>query len=218
MFQNRQEAGRMLARILSPYQKKKNTLVVGIPRGGVAVAAEIAQQLQLPLDLLVIKKIGFPGNEELAVGATGLTEYYLNEEFRQNPEVTREYLQQQIKKKQQEVKERYALLLGKKKRLSVKGKNVIVVDDGLATGATMILAIQILRKEKPARIIIAIPVGPPETIQRLKLVADEVICLEQPIFFRAIGEFYKDFRQVEEEEVKQLLKSVHQWTPSKKLK
>ncbi len=206
MFQNRKEAGRMLAGMLSRCRKKKNTLVLGIPRGGVAVAAELARKLGLPLDILVVKKIGFPGNEELAIGAVGLKEQYINEEFRQHPLVSREHFQQEVRQKRLEVKERYAALLGGKKRKPVKGKIVIIVDDGLATGATMVLALQILRKEKPAKIIVAVPVAPPETVQKLASMADEVVCAEQPAFFQAIGEFYKDFRQVEEKEAKRLLR------------
>ncbi len=206
MFQDRKQAGRFLALKLQQYKHKKNVLILGIPRGGVEVAAEMSRELQLPLDIIVVKKIGFPGNEELAIGATGLQEYILNEDL--TARVPASYLQEQIKQKQREVKERYILLRGKRSLYSVKGKTVIVVDDGIATGATVKMAVQLLRQQKAKKIIVAIPVGPAESVQQLKKLADGVICLEQPTLFYAIGEFYRSFEQVEEEEVKRLLKEV----------
>lgn len=205
MFTNRREAGVALARKLGIYQGKKNVVVLGIPRGGVVVAAELAQRLHLPLDILVIKKIGAPGQEELAIGAVGTQGHHLNEHAAHLP---RAYLQEQIKLKQQEVQERYKLLRGKRKAVPWKGKVVLLTDDGVATGATMIMAIQMLRKQGVKKMHVAVPVAPRGTVQRLKVVADEVICLEQPAFFHAIGEFYKDFKQVEDEEVIKILQEA----------
>ncbi|MEK6951161.1 MAG: phosphoribosyltransferase family protein [Nanoarchaeota archaeon] len=205
MFHDRLEAGKILAQELSAYLRTNRALVLAIPRGGIVVAAEVAKALHLPLDVLVIKKLGFPGNEELAVGAVGLNEKYLNQELLNSPEVTKEFLATEIKRKQREVKERYARLRGKRKMYSVRDKIVIVVDDGIATGATMFLALQILRKQKPRKLIVAVPVAPPETVSRLQQIADEVVALEQPLYLGAIGQWYERFEPVEEREAKQLL-------------
>lgn len=213
-FRDRKEAGKLLAWALRRYQNSPSVLVLGIPRGGVVVAAEIAKVLHAPLDILVIKKIGFPGNEELALGAVGLKEKYLNQELLHSPEVTKRYLENEIRRKQQGVKERYTLLRGQKKMYSVQNKIVMVVDDGLATGATMLMALQILRKQGPKRLVVAVPVAPPKTAQRLQKIADEVICLEQPLFLGAIGQWYKEFEQVEDEEAKRLLEE--QWRRERK--
>jgi len=207
MLKDRKEAGRLLAEKLSEYKKKKDTLILAIPRGGVEVAYEVAKQLDLPLDVVVIKKIGFPGNEELALGATGLDSYYLNEDIARS--VPQEYIQEQIKIKQQEVKKRYELLRGEKPLYEVKNKTIIIIDDGIATGATMIMAVQIIKKQSPKKVIIAIPVGPSDRVRILERVADNVICLLQPEFFMAIGQFYQDFKQVEDEEAMRLLQEVN---------
>lgn len=205
MFQDRQDAGQQLAQHLLQYKNKKEVLVLGIPRGGIVVAAEVAKQLHAPLDILVIKKLGAPGNEELAIGAVSVDNSYLDKDTLHSLGVSQKYLQKEMKKKQQEAKQRVAYLRGKKPFYSVKDKIVILVDDGIATGATMIMAIQIMKKQAVKKIIIAVPVAPSETITKLHDVADEVICLQQPILFFAIGQFYHDFQQVEDEEVKRYL-------------
>lgn len=204
MFKNRKEAGILLAEKLASYKNKKDTLILAIPRGGVEVAYEAAKRLSLPLDVVVVKKIGFPGNEELAVGAAGLDSYYLNEKIAMN--VPQDYLDEQIRVKQKEVKKRYELLRGKKPLYSVKNKNAIIIDDGIATGATMVMAVQIIRKQSPKQIIVAVPVASPDSVKKLEKAADKVICLSQPMFLMAIGEFYREFSQVEDEEVIRLLK------------
>lgn len=203
MFKDRAEAGQLLAKELQQYKNKKDVLVLGIPRGGIVVAYEMAKALKAPLDIIVIKKLGFPGQEELALGAAGLDDYYINEELTAG--ISEDYIKEHVKEKQLEVKKRYELFRGKKAIYSVKNKIVIVVDDGIATGATMIMAVQILKKQNPKKIVLAIPVAPPDTVKKLKTIADEVICLHAPVFFMAIGQFYRDFRQVEDEEAKQYL-------------
>lgn len=203
MFKDRAEAGQLLAKELIQYKNKKDVLVLGIPRGGIVVAYEMAKALKAPLDIIVIKKIGFPGQEELALGAVGIDSYYLNEEL--SAGISEDYIKEHVKQKQQEVKKRYELFRGKKAMYSVKNKIVIVVDDGIATGATMIMAVQILKKQNPKKIVLAIPVAPPDTVKKLKTIADEVICLHAPVFFMAIGQFYHEFQQVEDEEAKQYL-------------
>lgn len=202
-FLNRQDAGKKLADKLIKYKSKKNTLVLGIPRGGVVVAAEVAQALKLPLDIIIIKKLAYPRQEELALGAVSLTEVYLNKEVAEG--VDKEYIHQEIAEKQQQAKKRYEFLRGTKKPLLIKNKTTILIDDGIATGATMFLAIEILKKQGAKKIVVAVPVAPPETIKKLKKAIDEVVCLEQPEFFGAIGAFYEDFEQVGEEECKKVL-------------
>ena len=206
MFQDRKEAGLRLAEKLRPYRHKKDTLVLAIPRGGVEVGYYLARELKLPLDIIVVKKLGYPGNEELALGAVGTEGVYIHEDAKGS--IPKEYIQKEIQNKQQQARERYALLRGKKAPLQVKGKMIIVVDDGIATGATMLMALQILKKQGAKRIIVAVPVAPPSTIYKLREIADEVICLDQPDFFMAIGEFYRNFRQVEDEEAKKLLQKA----------
>ena len=204
MFKDRKEAGELLAKELSEYKNKEDVLVLAIPRGGVVVGYEIAKQLKADLDILVIKKVGFQGNPELALGAASLDDYYLNEMLAKS--AGKEYTEKQIKIKQEEAKEKYNLLRGNKPKYSIKNKVIILTDDGVATGATISLAIQILKKQKPKKLILAVPVAPPETVARLKKITDGVICIDQPQNFMAIGEFYEDFTQTEDGEVRELLK------------
>ncbi len=186
-----------MAQHLLQYKNKKEVLVLGIPRGGIVVAAEVAKQLHVPLDILIIKKLGAPGNEELAIGAVSVDSSYLG--------VSLEYIEKQTKKKQQEAKQRMDFLRGKKPLYSVKNKTVILVDDGIATGSTMVMAIQVIKKQSPKKVVVAIPVAPSDTITKLEQFADEVICLQQPMLFFAIGQFYRDFQQVEDGEAKRYL-------------
>ena len=209
MFKDRKEAGQLLAKRLSSYKNNKNTLVLAIPRGGIIVAHEVAKQLGLPLDVVVIKKIGFPGNEELAIGAVGLNNYFINEDLVKYHNIPKDYIHEQIKEKQLEVKKRYELFRGKRSMYSVKDKTIIIIDDGIATGATITIANKIIKKQLSKKLIIAVPVAPPETVDKLKKVADEVVCLLQPEYLMAIGQFYQDFKQVEDEEVKKLLEEAN---------
>ncbi|MCL5970493.1 MAG: phosphoribosyltransferase [Patescibacteria group bacterium] len=204
MFTNRQEAGKLLAKKLVRY-KNQNLVIVGITRGGVVVAKELSSFLQAPFLPIVVKKIGAPGNPELAVGAVtyGKT-LYLDRELAQKTEATKEFLSEQIKLKYQEV-ESLAFRF-KTKQISLRGKNAIVVDDGIATGATMEAVIKYLKKEKAAKIIIAVPVVSKETYLKMKKEVSGFVALEIPVFFNAVGEFYQDFPQVSDEEVEQTLK------------
>jgi len=203
MFKNRKEAGKLLSQALEKYKKKKDVLVLAIPRGGVTVAYEVTNNLSLPLDVIVIKKIGHPSNEELAMGAAGMDSYIVNEDVAAG--ISEELIKEQAKIKQAEIKKRYHLLRGDKPMYKVKNKTIIIVDDGVATGATMLMAVKILKKEHPKKVVVAIPVAPPDTVTRLEKVADEVVCLSQPPSFMAIGQFYEDFSQVETAEAKRLL-------------
>lgn len=209
MFQDRKEAGKLLAEKLSKYKNRKDALILAVPRGGIPVGYEIAKELNLPLDAVVIKKIGMPGNEELALGAASVDDYYLDEELAE--QVSKQYIEDEIKVKQQEAKEKLKLMRGKKKMYSVRNKIIILVDDGVATGATMVMGIRMLRKLHPKKIIAAIPVASPATALKLEKEADEVACLWQPELFLAIGQFYNDFTQVEDEVAKKMLKEAEKW-------
>ena len=206
MFRNRTHAGQLLAKKLFPFKESGNTLILGIPRGGVKVAYEVAKEFGMKMDVLVVRKLGYPSNEELAIGAVGADEVYLNDQLIRETGLSRTFLDTKIKMKQEEVQRRYELFRGKQKMYSVTGKTVIVIDDGAATGATLVLALRLLRKQRPKQLIVAIPVAPPDTIKKLEREADLVVCLEQPALFSAIGQFYDDFTQVEDYMVKECLK------------
>lgn len=208
MFTTREEAGYQLAQQLAAYKQQKDTLVLAIPRGGVLVGRAIADRLDLPLDVLVVKKLGAPANPELAIGAVssnGVT--VVDKELIATLGVSEAYLESEIAGKIQEVKSRESLLRSGKRKPPIKGRCLIVVDDGIATGATIEAAINYLRKHQPAKIILAVPVGPRDTMRKLKKLADEVVVLAEPENFSAVGEFYESFPQVGDEEVRELLES-----------
>lgn len=208
MFQNRKEAALLLTQKLIQYKNKKKVLILAIPRGGLEVGNIIAKKLHAPLDIILTKKIGYPGEPEAAIGAVSLSGYQVEDRF----SIDSGYIQSQVKEIQALLKKRYAEYLGKRKPYPVKGKIIILVDDGVATGNTILAAIEILRKEKPQKIIVAIPVGPLETVHLLRQKADEVICLQEepPGMFFAIGSFYRQFEQVSDEEAKGLLKGAEE--------
>jgi putative phosphoribosyl transferase len=204
MFANRLDAGIQLASALSKYRHRRDLVVVGIPRGGVVVAREVARSLGAPLDVVIIKKLGYPGNPELALGAASPDAFFLNENLASG--VPKDYLNEEIIAKQLEARQRVTMLKGNHKSIDMAGKIVIVVDDGIATGASMMMAVKVLRKMKPASIVVAVPVAPPDSVNELKHVADDVVTVMQPIDFFAIGQFYQDFTQVSDEETKEILK------------
>ncbi|MGB9659810.1 MAG: phosphoribosyltransferase [Nitrososphaerales archaeon] len=208
MFKDRTEAGKILAKALSEY-KDKNTIVLAIPRGGVIVAYEVAKALNAPLDLIIPRKIGAPNQPELAIGAVtedGTT--ILNQDIVQYLRVPDDYIKTEVKRQIEEIKRRIQRYLGDKPRLSIEGKVAILIDDGVATGATTRAAIASIRKRKPALIVLAMPVGPPDTVKELREDADKVICLMTPEPFFAIGQFYENFEQTSDEEVIQILNKL----------
>ena len=205
MFRDRKEAGRLLAEKLRRYEEDPNGLILAIPRGGIPVAYEVADRLHLPLDVIVIKKIGFPGNEEFAIGAAGLGGIYINRSITDAYGVSPEYIEAQAEARQQEVRARYRLFRGTDQPAPVEGKNVIVIDDGIATGATVRMALTLLKKQNPHELVVATPVAPPETAAQFEGLADRFICLSQPDIFSAIGQFYVDFSQVDENTARSLL-------------
>jgi len=205
MFINREQAGSLLADELLIYKNSKDVVVVAIPRGGVPVGYEIAKKLNLPLEIVLSKKIGHPFNKEYAIGAVTLKSKSLNE-FIEG--VTAHYIESEIKRIREVLTNRYKLYYEDRIPMNLQNKTVIVVDDGVATGRTLLSCIDLIKKENPANIVLALPVSSIaafNTINELPIVK-ETICLLTPKNFRAVGQFYKDFRQVSDEEVIQLLK------------
>lgn len=206
IFQNRQDAGKKLLSLLLQYKDTPNAVVIALPRGGVVTAHEIAQGLHLPLDIVCPRKIGAPYNPELALGAVTHTgAHFFNEDIIMQLGVSKAYLAQEIENEKEISLKRQLLYRKNRPPVYVQGKIVILVDDGLATGATMKAAIQWVKEQKAKKVVVAVPVAPPDTLQEVKLLVDEVFCLYAPTFFSAVGQFYEDFRQTTDEEVMELL-------------
>lgn len=207
MFLNRSDAGIRLAEKLDQYRGRADVLVLALPRGGVATGYEIAHALDLKLDVLIVRKIGFPGQRELAIGAVSETgSVVLNQSIVSGGGVSKEFIQAEIEQQKQEIARRIELYRAGKPLSGLEGKTVILVDDGVATGATMKAAIETLKQEKLAKLVVALPVGPPETVDELRSMVDEFICMETPLYFMAVGPHYQDFTQVSDQEVVELLK------------
>ena len=205
-FRDRREAGRLLAAQLGAYAKRPDVLVLALPRGGVPVAAEVASALGAPLDVFVVRKLGVPGHEEYALGAiaTGGVRV-LNEEVVQALRIPDRVIDALAAREQEELARRERVYRGHRPPLDVRGRTVILVDDGLATGATMHAAIRALRQQQPARIVVAVPTASPETCAELKTEVDDIICATTPDPFYAVGLWYEDFSQTTDEEVRELL-------------
>lgn len=205
MFKNREEAGFRLAQKLSSFNKKDGVLVLGIPRGGVVIAKIVAEELKLPLDVLVTRKIGAPNQLELAIGAVGPGEtVVLDKDLINKLRVDENWLKEEIEKKKREVGGRIKKF-GQGKKYGFKNKTIILTDDGVATGATVEAAIKYLRKVGIKKIILTVPVAPKDTLRHLSKLVEETLVLETPEFFEAVGQFYQDFPQVTDKEVIQLL-------------
>jgi putative phosphoribosyl transferase len=202
-FDDRTDAGRQLAGILAPYRNQKS-VVLALPRGGVTVAAEIAAALSAPLDLIFVRKIGVPQQPELAMGAVvdgGSPMVVRNEDVIAFAEVSERQFQVVYDHELAEVERRRARYLGDRERVDLADCVAIVVDDGVATGATALAALRAARLRNPAKLVLAVPVGPRETIAQLRAEADDLICLEEYEFFAAIGTYYADFGQVSDQTV-----------------
>lgn len=204
IFKNRTEAAKRLVEKLKQ-QEIANAVVLAVPRGGVPVGYEIARALHLPLDIFLSKKIGHPYNPEYAIGSVTLEGAVLNGRA---ADIDLAYIKAQTEKIREQLRERYKKLRGDRPPLDVTGKTVILTDDGVATGNTLFAAIEDLRKKAPARIIVAVPVSPPETAQKLRSLADELICLITPDDFFGVGQYYEDFGQVEDTEVLALMEKA----------
>lgn len=207
IFRDRQEAGAMIAEKLVHYADKKDVIVIALPRGGVATGLEIAKRLNRPLDVIIVRKIGFPGQPELAIGAMAETgAVVLNEEIISMGGVSKEYIDRESEEKKKEIERRKALYRGGAGIPEVKDKIVILVDDGVATGATMKSAISALKREKPERIVVALPVASVEAKKSIGAMVDEIVCLQAPPDFMAVGAYYEDFSQVTDDEVVEMLR------------
>ena len=197
MFKDRIDAGEQLAQELIDFKDHPTAVVVGIPRGGVVPASVIAKKLNLPLDLVLTKKIGHPSNPEYAIGAVSLNGYVLDS----NVNLSKKYIKDEIERIRDLLMTRYKSWYGDDRPLDLRNKTVILVDDGAATGNTLVSAARFIKDENPDRIIIAIPVGPAETVEKLKEYSDEVLCLDIHDPFYSIGRHYAEFKQVPDEEV-----------------
>ncbi|WP_442497445.1 phosphoribosyltransferase [Methylobacter sp. sgz302048] len=208
-FEDRAYAGRLLGQALAKYANRPDVIVLALPRGGVPVGFEAAQAINASLDIMLVRKLGTPGHEELAMGAIasgGITVF--NAELVSRLHIGPELMEAAIKREQQELQRREQAYRGNHPLPVVENRHVILVDDGLATGASMRAAVAALRQRNPASVIVAIPVAPPDTVAMLKEEADEVICLAMPEPFSAVGRWYRDFSQTTDEDVKSLLESV----------
>jgi putative phosphoribosyl transferase len=205
-FPNRTEAGRELAEKLVNYAGRDDVIVLGLPRGGVPVAFEVAQRLSAPLDVFVVRKLGVPGFEELAAGAIASGGVrVLNEDVMRAIPHADEAIEAMTTKETSELERRERLYRDGRAAPSLRDRIVILVDDGLATGATMRAAVKALRQSGAAKIVVAVPVGPPDTCREIEEEADETICLSRPQFFQAVGQYYEDFSQTSDEDVRALL-------------
>ncbi len=213
-FQNRREAGRALAGKLAGYAHRDDVLVLALPRGGVPVGYEVARALRAPLEVFVVRKLGVPGQEELAMGAIASGGVrVLNEEIVRPLRISERMIDQVAARELKELERREALYREGRPAAAVKGRVAILIDDGLATGATMRAAAAALRQQRPARLVVAVPVAAAETCQEFRHEVDEVVCAATPEPFRAVGLWYEDFSQTSDEEVRELLAAAAQMHP-----
>ncbi len=208
-FRDRQEAGRLLARELAEF-RRQNAVVLGIPRGGIVVARELARALEADLDIVLAHKLRTPGHAELAMGSIAEDgKLFLNETVIQELNVDRAYIKQEKARQLAEIARRTELIRRIRPKVPLGGRTVIVTDDGVATGATTQAALWAVRTERPGRLIAALPVGPEDTITRLSEDVDEMICLRTPPLFAAVGQFYSSFYPVEDEEMLKILQEEY---------
>jgi predicted phosphoribosyltransferase len=205
-FADRAEAGRILAEKLADFAGRDDVVVLALPRGGVPVAHEVAAALGAPLDIFLVRKLGAPGQEELAMGAIASGDVVVfNDEVVQALKVPAEVIEERIASERQELARRESIYRRGRAPLDVRDRTAILIDDGLATGSTMRAAVTALRRQAPARIVVAVPIGAPSTCAELSEIADECICALMPEPFRAVGLWYEDFSQTSDEEVGDLL-------------
>ncbi|WP_281297029.1 phosphoribosyltransferase [Flavobacterium limnophilum] len=200
ILQDRKEAGILLSEKLEKYQNKE-AIILAVPRGGVPIGYEIAKNLHLPLDIILSKKIGHPLNKEFAIGAVSLDSMIIDK----HPEIPKEYIEREIKTLRESLQDKYTLYMGNRKPSDIEGKIVIIVDDGIATGNTLLVSIEMLRKSKPQKIIVAVPVVPFDTVKIFQQKTDEFVYLIAAKDFRGVGGFYENFEQVNDEEVIRML-------------
>jgi putative phosphoribosyl transferase len=206
IFRNRKQAGQRLAKKLTAYTEQLDVLVLALPRGGVPVGFEVASSLHVPLDVFTVRKLGTPGQEELAMGAIapgGVR--VINHEVVRAMMISEVTIEEVVQREQEELERREKAYRGDRPKLEIKDKTIILVDDGLATGASMRAAVHAIRKQSPKKIIVAVPVGAASTCMSFNDLADEVICLETPEPFYGVGAWYDDFSQTSDEEVRTLI-------------
>lgn len=207
LFQNRSDAGQKLAQKLKGYANREDVLILALPRGGVPVAFEVAKELNAPMDIYLVRKLGLPGHEELAMGAIasgGIK--VLNEDVVDALDIPDKVIQAVTRREQAELERRERAYRGSRERLDIQGKTVILIDDGLATGSSMRAAVAGLRAQDPANIIVAVPIAPPDTCEMLEQEVDEIVCAATPEPFFGVGLWYENFDQTTDEEVSDLLK------------
>lgn len=200
ILQDRKEAGILLSQKLEKYQNS-DAIILAVPRGGVPIGYELSKNLHLPLDIILSKKIGHPLNKEYAIGAVSLDSTIIN----QHPDITKEYIEREIKHLRESMKDKYNLYMGYRKPANIRGKTIIVVDDGIATGNTLLASIEMLKKRHPKKIIVAVPVVPFDTVKVFEQNTDEFVYLMAPKDFRGVGRFYESFEQVADDEVIRML-------------
>lgn len=206
MFKDRTDAGVQLSSRLKEYKDKEGVIVLALPRGGVVTGYEIAQHLNTPLDIVIVRKIGFPGQPELGIGAVSETgSIVLNDYIISGYGVSKEYIEREVSRQQEEIARRVKLYRKGKWLAGLKGKTIILVDDGVATGATMKAAITTLKEEKLNKLIVALPVAPSSVAEEIEKMVDEFICIETPFDFMAVGSYYDNFTQVSDKEVVEIL-------------
>jgi predicted phosphoribosyltransferase len=206
LFRDRVDAGRQLAARLTEFAGRPDVVVLGLPRGGIPVAHEVAARLDVPLDVFLVRKLGVPGQSELAMGAiaSGGIEV-LNREMIRDLGIPQALVEQVAVKERLELERRDALYRAGRAGAIVEGRTVLLIDDGLATGSTMEAGIVALRQLSPARVVVGVPVGARETCERLRSIADQVVCVSTPVPFEAVGAWYQEFSQTTDEEVIRLL-------------
>jgi predicted phosphoribosyltransferase len=210
-FRDRREAGQQLARHLAQYANRPDVVVLALPRGGVPVAYEVATALDAPLDVFVVRKLGLPGYEEFAMGAVASGGVrVLNQEVVEGLRIPPQIIEAVTRRELEELERRERAYRGDRPPLDVRGKTVILVDDGLATGSTMRAAAQALRQKGPARIVVAVPAGSVETCNEFRSEVDDIVCAITPEPFYAVGLWYHDFAQTSDEEVRALLEAARE--------
>ena len=215
-FLDRRDAGRRLAAKLGTYADQPETLVLALPRGGVPVAYEVALALHAPLDVLIVRKLGVPGQKELAMGAVASGGVrVLNEEIVRDLQLSRAAIEAVVQEEEQELARRERLYRGSRPQPEVCGRTILLVDDGIATGATMHAAVTALRRQAPHRLVIAVPTAAPETCDSFRAEVDEIVCVITPELFFAVGYWYQDFFPTTDDEVRQLLaRAAHRYAAS----
>jgi predicted phosphoribosyltransferase len=205
-FKNRAQAGKLLAEQLPAYAQRKDVVVLALPRGGVPVAFAVAMTLGVELDILLVRKLGMPGQEEYAMGAIGSGGVrVIQPGFPGLMGVTAQQIEAVAQREQAEIVRRERLYRGGRTPVEIAGRTVVLVDDGIATGSTMLAAVQVARQRGAGRVVVAVPVAPPDTAETMAAQVDQLVCLSTPMFFRAVSQWYREFDQTSDEEVQDLL-------------